>query len=99
NLVEFRTALPGYFSAMGIPLLAGRDVAWTDTDDSPPVIVISEAMARRYWPNQDALGKRIGRGVPNTPWVTVVGIVGNVQHADLVNTPRPAMYFAPSQDH
>jgi predicted permease len=98
NLVEFRTALPGYFSTMGIPLLQGRDVSWTDTPDSPPVIVISQAMAGRHWPDQSAIGKRIRSSTPNSPWVTVVGVVGNVQHTDLINTPRPTMYLAPSQD-
>jgi len=100
RLVDFRTVSPGYFSTMGIPLLRGRDVSWNDTADSPPVIVISQTMARMFWPNQDAIGKRI-KGVPGNapaPWVTVVGIVGNIQHVDLVNPPRPSMYLAPSQD-
>jgi len=100
RLVDFRTVSPGYFSTMGIPLLRGRDVAWTDTPDATPVIVISEAMAHMFWPNQDAVGRRIrtGRDMTTAPWLTVVGIVGNIQHVDLIHQPRPAMYLAPSQD-
>jgi putative ABC transport system permease protein len=97
-LVDYRSVTPGYFSMMGIPLLRGRDVAWSDTPTSEPVIAISDAMARKFWPNQDALGKRIRRNA-SAPWVTVVGIVGDVQHADLVHQPRPAMYLPPYQDH
>ena len=93
-LVDYRSATPGYFSMMGIPLLRGRDVAWGDTPTSEPVIAISDAMARKFWPNQDALGKRIRRNA-SAPWVTVVGIVGDVQHTDLVHQPRPAMYLPP----
>jgi putative ABC transport system permease protein len=97
-LVDYRSVTPGYFSTMGIPLLRGRDVAWSDAPTSEPVIAISDAMARKFWPNQDAVGKRIRRG-PTAPWITVVGIVGDVQHADLVHQPRPAMYLPPYQDH
>jgi putative ABC transport system permease protein len=96
-LVDYRSVTPGYFSTMGIPLLRGRDVAWSDTPASEPVIAISDAMARKFWPTQDALGKRI-RHAPTAPWVTVVGIVGDVR-TDLVHEPRPAMYLPPSQDH
>ena len=97
-LVDFRSVTPGYFSLMGIPLLRGRDVAWSDTPTSEPVIAISDAMARKFWPNQEALGKRIRRSA-TAPWVTVVGIVGDVQHTDLIHQPRPAMYLPPYQDH
>jgi putative ABC transport system permease protein len=97
---DFRSVSPGYFALMSIPLVAGRDVGWTDTPTSPPSIVISDTMARTFWPNQNALGKRIKLGRPqeNIPWFTVVGIVGDVHQLDLVKTPRPAMYFPASQD-
>jgi len=97
HLVDNRAVTPGYFSTMGIPLLGGRDVAWTDAPDGPPVIVISEIMAKRFWPGQDAIGKRIRRGPPPAPLITVVGVVGDVQHADLVHQPRATMYLPPAQ--
>jgi predicted permease len=101
RITDFRSVSPGYFSTMAIPLVEGRDVAWSDTSDGQPVIVVSQAMARTYWPHQNALGKRIkaSRSGANAPWLTVVGVVGNVQHVDLINQPRPTMYFPASQDH
>jgi putative ABC transport system permease protein len=101
RITDFRSASPGYFSTMSIPVLEGRDVAWSDTPDSQPVIVVSQTMAHTYWPHQNALGKRINmsRSGANAQWLTVVGIVGNVQHVDLIHQPRPTMYFPASQDH
>jgi putative ABC transport system permease protein len=98
---DFRSVTPGYFKALAIPLVAGRDVAWSDSADRPPVIVISESMARTFWPDTDAIGRhiRIGATDRSTPWLTVVGIVGNVRQLDLKASPRPAMYFPAGQDH
>src|SRR5262245_48013997 len=105
KFVDFRSATPGYFKAMSIPMLAGRDVAWSDTETAPTVIVISETMARTFWPGsgsagiKDAIGKRIkpGRVQDPTPWLTVVGIVGDVHQLDLVRQPRPAIYIPAAQ--
>jgi len=101
RLVDFRTVSPGYFSAMSIPLIAGRDVAWSDTNTTEPSIVVSETMARTFWPGQNAVGKRVKAGAPDNqtvPWLTVVGVVGDVRLVDLIRTPRPAMYVPASQD-
>ena len=101
RLVDFRTVSPGYFSALSIPLIAGRDVSWSDTNATEPSIVVSETMARTFWPDQQAIGKRIKAGRPedNTvPWLTVVGIVADVRQVDLIHVPRPAMYVPASQD-
>jgi putative ABC transport system permease protein len=100
RLVDFRTISPGYFRAMSIPILAGREFAWSDTNTTERAIVISQTAARTFWPNGDAIGRRITPGTPNntTAWLTVVGIVADVRQVDLVNTPRPAMYLPASQD-
>jgi putative ABC transport system permease protein len=101
RLVDFRTVSPGYFGAMSIPLIAGRDVSWSDTNTTEASIVVSETMARTFWPDQQAIGKRIKAGRPedNTvPWLTVVGIVADVRQVDLIHVPRPAMYVPASQD-
>jgi putative ABC transport system permease protein len=100
RLIDFRTVSPGYFRTMSIPILAGRDVAWSDTNTTERAIVVSETAARTFWPQGDAIGKRVMRGTPNspTPWLTVVGIVADVRQVDLVRTPRPAMYVPASQD-
>ena len=97
---DFRSVSPGYFGVMSIPLIEGRDVAWTDTQDATLAVVVSQTMARTFWPNQDAVGKRLKLGRPGdkVPWMTVAGVVGDVRQLDLVRTPRPAMYFPALQD-
>jgi len=75
---------PGYLGVMRIPLLAGRDL--TSADGAPgksPVVLVNESFARRYWPDQSPLGKRIKYGAPDDaswPWMEVVGVVGDVHH-------------------
>jgi putative ABC transport system permease protein len=101
RMVDFRTVSPGYFNAMSIPLLEGRDVAWSDTNTTQLSIVVSETLARTFWPNQQAIGRRIKPGRSDNPdiqWLTVVGIAADVRQVDLVRTPRPAMYVPASQD-
>jgi len=74
---------PGYFQAMGIRLVDGRD--FTETDGSAgtaPVIIVNEAFARRYWPGERAVGKRVKYGSPESdfPWMEIVGVAGDVHH-------------------
>jgi predicted permease len=73
----YRVVLPGYFAAMGIPIRSGRDVDATDRIGAPPVVVINDYMANKYWPGESAIGKRIALDRPGatTPWYTVVGVV------------------------
>jgi predicted permease len=101
KFADFRSVTPGYFTTLRIPMIQGRDVAWSDTPDAPAVIVVSQAAARTFWPNRDAIGRRIKLGASNDssiPWLTVIGVVGNVQQFDLIRQPRPAIYLAGSQD-
>ena len=90
---------PGYFETMQIPVLEGRDFSWSDTPQTQPVIVINEAMARRDWPGEDPLGKRIRQGGPEEefPWMTIVGVVGDIREFDVMTQPRPTMYFPITQ--
>lgn len=71
---------PGYRRAMGIPLLHGRDFSLRDAAGTAPVALVSESMARRYWPGEVPLGKRFKLGTPqsDSPWFSVVGVVGDV---------------------
>jgi putative ABC transport system permease protein len=86
-----RNVSSNYFDAMGIAVRKGR--AFTDSDDAnaPNVGVINEAAARKFWPNQDPIGKRFKRGRTDSqnPWITVVGVVGSVAHSSLQLAAQP----------
>jgi len=94
-IVITRIISPRYFETMGIPLLKGRAFAEEDKAESPAVVVLSEATARRFWPGEDALGKHIKTGPTNSarPWLTVIGVVKDVRQLELVVEPKPQMYL------
>jgi putative ABC transport system permease protein len=84
-----------FFHALSIPLRQGRAFTTIDGPNAPQVIVINEAMAKRYWPRGNALGARIHIGPPNPdlPWITVIGVVGNVRNDPTQLDPEPIMYL------
>jgi putative ABC transport system permease protein len=97
---QIRCATPDYFRALGVAVLAGRPLTAADSADTANVIVIDDAMARRYWPNESPLGKRISfdqteSGAP--AWREIVGIVQGVRHSKLESEPEPQMYAPFSQ--
>ena len=96
----FRNVSPGYFDAMGIPLLSGRTFLESDTDTSPLVAIVDETLARRFWPGEDPVGKRIrlGRAAWKTPLTTVVGVVASVKHRSLDEDSSYYVYWPVSQD-
>jgi len=96
-LVESCTVTPNYFRTMRIPLLGGRDVAETDTPEAPLVAVINETMAHRFWPHQDAVGKRFKQNYPDSKWITVIGVVGDVREFGLAEPAIPEAYYPESQ--
>jgi predicted permease len=83
----FRRSLPNYFRMMGIPLLRGRE--FDDRDDGidkDQVVIINDRFARKFWPNDDPIGKRIKIGPPeNNPWLTIVGVVKDIHQTGLEN--------------
>jgi predicted permease len=91
-----RSATPPYFSAMEIPLICGRMFAETDTDKMPLVAIIDQKMADRFWPHGDAIGKRI-RPSDDSPWVTIVGVVGVVKEYGLDTETRMVVYWPHAQ--
>jgi putative ABC transport system permease protein len=95
----YRLTCPGYFTALGIPLVKGRDFDARDATEAPGVVIINEETAKRYWPDDDPIGKRIKLGRPNSPnpWMTVVGVVGNVRHFGLDDVARREMFRPYSQ--
>ena len=90
---------PDLFRTLGIPLKAGRFFDRSDGPSSPPVVLINETMAKRYWPNQSAIGKRFyyGNGAAKPVWITIVGVVGDSRRAGLNHNPWTESYQPMSQ--
>jgi predicted permease len=91
---EYRVAGPGYFKAMGIPVIRGRTFEDRDGPDAPPVGVISASLAKSKWPDEDPLGKIIQYGNMDGDMrpFTIVGVVGDVRDASLADQPQPTFY-------
>ena len=91
--ITYASVSDGYFRMLGIPLLRGRTFGPVDRPDTPRAIVISQTMARRYWPKGDAIGARIRLGPDlEGPWSEVVGIVGDVRNDPARPEPEPMSY-------
>jgi len=88
---------PGYFAAAGTPLLRGRDFLDSDTADSLPVAIINGAMAKKYWPGEDAIGKQVAPTSKKYPEATIIGIVADVKRLSLRENPPPEMYVPYNQ--
>lgn len=94
---DVRTVTPGFFAALGIPLRQGRLLAESDTAEAPFVALADEKLAAQYWPNENPLGKRVRRGGPQSPWYSIVGVVGHVRHSQLDAESKGALYFPYAQ--
>ena len=94
---ELRQITPDYFRVLQTPLSKGRFFTEADNADAPGVVIINEALARKYWPNEDAIGKRISFEDSNPKWITIVGIVGNIRHRGLDLDPKPEVYVPHAQ--
>ncbi len=96
--VHYRVATPGYFSLTGIPLRSGRGFTERDAEGQPGVVVVNETLARRYWPNENVLGKRLKLGPnANAPWLTIVGVTGDARNFGLDEEARPEAYVSYQQ--
>jgi putative ABC transport system permease protein len=99
--VGMRVVSPGYFDALGIPLRAGRDIRESDSLDAPQVVVVSESFARKYWPNQDPIGRKFHFALSNFTFAeqdkTIVGVVGDVRFRGLERRSEPQVYLASRQ--
>ncbi len=94
---EIRDITPDYFRVLETPLLRGRFFTEADSADAPEVVIVNEAFAKKYFPNEDALGKRISRDDQNPKWATIVGVVGNLRHRGLDVDAAPEFYLPHSQ--
>ncbi|HVS15726.1 MAG TPA: ADOP family duplicated permease [Thermoanaerobaculia bacterium] len=93
-VAEKRIVSPGYFSALRIPLLAGRTPSADDVDGRPSVVVVSESFARRYFEGESPLGRRLAFSWEIDGWQEIVGVVGDVKHYTLDEEPEPTVYIA-----
>jgi putative ABC transport system permease protein len=93
---DLQAASPAYFSTLRIPLRAGRLLGEADRAGAPAVVVVSESLARRFWPGEEPLGRRLRLGRSEAananPWLTVVGVVGDVRQYWFDRQPRPTLY-------
>jgi len=106
-VAQHRPVSEGYFQTMGVPLLGGRRFDDRDQADAPGVVIVNQALQRRYFPNEDPVGKRIttlarqygplGRVMPASLEMEIVGVVGDEKNSSLSKTAEPAVYFSHRQ--
>jgi putative ABC transport system permease protein len=94
STASMRFVSPQFFATMRIPILSGRDIAETDEATQPFVAVVSESFVKRYWPNEDPIGKRFNFGLHDR---TVIGVVGDIHVRGLETQSEPQVYLAPKQ--
>ena len=91
-----RFVSPGYFRAMGVPLIRGRYFDNRDVKDAPATVMINESLAQRFWPNQDPQGKRVGLGEKES-WRTIVGVVRDAKEFSVDKDVPIGVYFSAEQ--
>lgn len=91
DVANYRIVSPGYFATLKIPLLAGRGFSDQDTEGSPSVVIVNQALANLHWPAQDPIGRSV-TGDGGEPWMTVIGVVGDVKQHLLTMETRPELY-------
>ena len=96
---DWQIATEDGLEALGERVIRGRGLRADDTAGREDVALINEAMAAKYWAGQDPIGRRFRMGGPNRPWITVIGIVGNVRHNGITSEIKPKFYRAFDQWH
>ena len=92
---DVRAVDAGYFQTMGIPLLRGRNFSDLELKEARHVILINEALAKKHFPNEDPIGKRLDVNMFDKPfWAQIIGVVGNVRYDSLIDESPPAVYYA-----
>ena len=91
---DYRAITPEYFRTLAIPIIGGRPFDSRDRGTTEPVAIVSRAFARRAFGDGDPLGKRVrlGRRDSRAPWLTIVGLVGDVRHSEITEQPQPTLY-------
>jgi len=97
-VLDNRVVSPGYFRAMGVPLLQGRAFEWTDRADSAKVVVVNDMFAREFFPRGDALGKRVSMDLGKSTWTgEIVGVVGSFRETDIAQEPSRELFTSYTQ--
>jgi putative ABC transport system permease protein len=96
-VTRLRIVGPDYFRAFQTPLLRGREFKAEDAANSQPVVVVSQSLAERYWPGQDAIGRTLRPNIADAPWYTVVGVAADVRHWALDLDIEPTAYYPYTQ--
>jgi putative ABC transport system permease protein len=93
-LVEYSSISPGFFRAAGVRLVAGREFTAADDEHGMPVAIVNETLARQFWKGERAVGRRLKAGAINAgdPWLTVVGVVGDIRRGALQSPARPEVH-------
>jgi predicted permease len=97
---RYHAATPSYFRALGIPLIRGRFFTDADAEKAPRVLIVNQAMAKKYWPGEDVIGKRIdffADHPKDSDWTRIVGVVGDVKDTPEQNTAQPAFWWPVAQ--
>jgi putative ABC transport system permease protein len=99
QVANFEAVTPGYFQTLQIPLLRGRLFSALDGPEQAPVAIVSRTLVRGFWPDRDPLGRHIMMGAPRpgVPWLTIVGVVGDVHASGLDSPPIPQIYVPQNQ--
>jgi putative ABC transport system permease protein len=92
-IARYPTVSSGYFGIMGIPLLRGRLLEDSDGESATPVVVVSHALAQRYFNGENPIGRRVRTGGDDQPWCAIAGVVGDVKTSGLTTAPEPTIYF------
>jgi putative ABC transport system permease protein len=93
---NYRVVTPDYLRTLAVPLREGRAIELSDSEGAPPVALINETMKRKFWPNESPLGKRLRFG-NGEPWISIVGIVGDIRQAGLDAAPKAELYLPAAQ--
>ena len=99
HIGRYRVCSPGYFNTMRIPILKGRAFTEQDKADAPRVVIVNQTLARKHWPGEEVVGKRIRLDGPidRAPWMEIVGVARDVKH-DLIDEVSPEFYLPHAQD-
>ena len=97
---SFKVVSPGFFHAVGTPVLRGRDFGPQDTPTSERVVIVNKTFAERFWPGSNPVGQRIKTGTPTgtDPWMTIAGVVGDIRQEELTNEVAPEIYIPYAQN-